>query len=111
MFNNYKEMYKTIDDIKIGDIKWRNFTVRYTGVCPPSDVLPWMEDMYEVYYHDPHKVVCSNIANLDFATELDYSPYREYVTETNEQCWCDFMSGDWAWNQAVRIISIEACCV
>ena len=75
---------------------------------PPSNVPPWMEDTYQVYYRDPHEVVCSIVANPDFATELDYSLYREYVTETNDRRWCDFMSGDWAWNQAVSVIFIEA---
>ncbi|KAN0101066.1 hypothetical protein V8E55_001050 [Tylopilus felleus] len=88
LFNNHKEIYGAIDDIKIGDIKWRNFMVQYTG------------DTYQVHYRDPHEVVCSIVTNPDFATELDYSLYREYVTETNDRRWCDFMSGDWAWNQA-----------
>jgi hypothetical protein len=106
LFNNHKEMYRTIDNIKIGEIKWRNFSVRYTSVRPPADVPPWMEDTYKVYYRDPHEVVRSIIANPDFAAELTYGPYREYLTETDERRWCDFMSGDWAWNQAASIFSI-----
>ena len=57
LFNNHKEIYGAINDIKIGDIKWRNFMVQYTGVHPPSNVPPWMEDTYQVYYRDPHEVV------------------------------------------------------
>lgn len=63
-----------------------------------------MDDPYEVYYRDPLEVVHSLVANPDFAAELDYCPYREYVTDTNERRRCDFMSGDWAWNQAVCVI-------
>ena len=47
LFNNHKEIYGAIDDIKIGDIKWKNFMVQYTGVRPPSNVPPWMEDTYQ----------------------------------------------------------------
>ncbi|KAG1743668.1 uncharacterized protein EDB91DRAFT_1247159 [Suillus paluster] len=32
--------------------------------------------------------------------EMDYQPYREFSTDNDECQWQDFMSGDWAWNQA-----------
>ncbi|KAG2345489.1 hypothetical protein BDR05DRAFT_998119 [Suillus weaverae] len=40
------------------------------------------------------------LANPDYATEMDYRPYREFSTDNDECQWQDFMSGDWAWNQA-----------
>jgi len=41
------------------------------------------------------------LANPDYATKMDYLPYCEYSTNNDERQWQDFMSGDWAWNQAV----------
>ena len=94
-------MYRAIDNIDLGDVKWSNFTVHYTGARPPTDVPSWMDDRYEVYFRDPLEVVHNMLANPEFSSTLDYCPYREYETETNERRWSDFMSGDWAWNQAV----------
>ena len=52
-------------------------------------------------FRDPKKVVCNMLANPDFAKEIDLVPYREYDSEVNKRHWCDFMSADWAWKQAV----------
>lgn len=43
------------------------------------------------------------LANPDYAKEFDYRPYREFSTDDDERQWKDFMSGDWAWDQAVRL--------
>jgi hypothetical protein len=43
------------------------------------------------------------LANLAYANEMDYRPYREYATDGDERQLRDFMSADWAWNQAVSV--------
>ena len=101
LFTNHKDLYKMIDRLTLGDIKWSNFAVKYTGPQPDQNVLPWMKGSYEVYFCDPKKVVCNMLANPDFAKEFDLVPYQEYDSEVNKRCWCDFMSADWAWKQAV----------
>lgn len=101
-YRTHKDVYSKIDLIKLGDIPWQNLTVRYTGERPnDGDIPPWMNDTYKVYFRDPLELVRNIAANPDFKTEMDYVPYREFVTATNERHWCDFMSTDWAWNQAV----------
>ena len=47
------------------------------------------------------------LQNPDFANSFDYAPLREY--DENGNCrYKNFMSGDWAWKQAVRQISMTA---
>jgi hypothetical protein len=43
------------------------------------------------------------LANPDYKDEIDYVPFREYDTSDSTRRWKDFMSGDWAWQQAVRL--------
>ncbi|KAG1730440.1 hypothetical protein EDB19DRAFT_2011343 [Suillus lakei] len=40
------------------------------------------------------------LANPDYVEEFDYRPYHEFLTDSDEHQWRDFMSGDWAWDQA-----------
>ncbi|KAG1867407.1 hypothetical protein F4604DRAFT_1682616 [Suillus subluteus] len=83
-FADCHDLYKTIDSTPVGDIKWQSFKVQYTGEKPAHNIPPWMDQPYDVWYHDPHEVVRSML----------------YLTDSDERQWQDFMSGDWAWNQA-----------
>ncbi|KAG1721051.1 hypothetical protein EDB19DRAFT_1962612 [Suillus lakei] len=109
LYRNYhpsltKKCYsQTIDNTPLGDVKWRSFSVKYTGDIPDEGPLPWMTESYYVWFCDPHQVVQNMLANPDYASEVDLRPYREYATEMDECQWQDFMSGDWAWNQADQI--------
>ena len=60
-----------------------------------------MHDNYDVWFRDPCKVVHNMLANPDFVDEMDYQPSHEYNMKTSTWQWQDFMSGDWAWWQAV----------
>ncbi|KAG2342371.1 hypothetical protein BDR05DRAFT_976526 [Suillus weaverae] len=99
-FADCRDLYKTTDSTPVGDVKWQSFKVQYTGEKPAHDVPPWMTKSHDVWYHDPHEVICNMLANSDYATEMDYWPYREFSADNDERQWQDFMSGDWAWNQA-----------
>jgi len=103
IFKDHHELYNTIDSTPLGGVKWESFSVKYTGQPPDDSVAPWMEDSYNVWFRDPHEVVRNMLANPDYATEIDLRPYREFSTDHDERQWKDFMSGDWAWNQAVRL--------
>ncbi|KAG2338926.1 hypothetical protein BDR05DRAFT_951503 [Suillus weaverae] len=98
-FADYRDLYKTIDNIPVGDVKWQSFSAQYTGARP--DVAPpWMDQTFDVWYRDPHQVVRNMLGNPDYVQEFDYRPYREFSTDGDVRQWKDFMSGDWAWNQA-----------
>jgi hypothetical protein len=103
LFTDHRDVYRTIDNTPLGDVKWQSFSVKYTGDIPDEGPLPWMTESYDVWFRDPHQVVQNMLANPDYASEVDMRPYSEFATETDERQWQDFMSGDWAWNQAVRL--------
>ncbi|KAI5998603.1 hypothetical protein EDD15DRAFT_2386521 [Pisolithus albus] len=109
IFSSHTEMYRTIDNTQVGDVKWQSFAVKYTGDAE-VDPAPWMHDKYDVWFRDPHKVVQNMLANPEFANEMDYQPFREYDAKTSTRRWQDFMSGDWAWRQA-DIIAQDADCL
>ncbi|KAG1728600.1 uncharacterized protein EDB91DRAFT_1239333 [Suillus paluster] len=86
--DDHKDLHETIDSIPLGDVKWEGFSCTYTGEKPDSDYPPWME------------VIHNMLANPAYSDEMDYQPYWEYSTNGDERQWQDFMSGDWAWDQA-----------
>lgn len=103
-FQNHQEMLATIDAIKLGDIPWQTFSARYSGDVPSENPPDWMLKEYTVCFRDPLSVVRSMISNPDFNGQFDYAPYTEH--EDGKRRWSDVMSGDWAWKQAVRLISL-----
>ena len=107
-FHNHWDMYNTIDCTTFGDIPWSSFSLQYNSEKPTDSVLAWMDTSYEICYRDPRAVIHRMLANPDFKDYMDYVPYCEYDPKTLERCWQDFMSGDWAWQQAVsHFISIS----
>ncbi|KAG1886992.1 hypothetical protein F4604DRAFT_1889809 [Suillus subluteus] len=107
LFPDHCDVYRTIDNTPLGDVKWQSFSVKYTGTIPDEGAPPWMADSHDVWFRDPRDVVRNMLANPDFAAEMDLQPYREFATENDERQWQDFMSGDWGWAQA-DIISKDA---
>jgi hypothetical protein len=101
-FADCRDLYKTIDNTPVGDVKWQSFSATYTGTRPTVNAPPWMDQSFDVWYRDPREVIRNMLANPDYAQEFDYRPYREFSTESDTRQWKDFMSGDWAWDQAVR---------
>ncbi|OJA11452.1 hypothetical protein AZE42_12042 [Rhizopogon vesiculosus] len=102
-FADHRDLYQTIDSTPLGDVKWQSFSVQYSGEKPDINIPPWMNDTYDVWFRDPHEVVCNMLANPMYADEMDYRPYREYASANDERQWKDFMSGDWVWEQADEI--------
>lgn len=94
-----KEMYQRIDAIPYGKVDWHSFTLTYNYEDGTDDLPSWMEDPQVVWYRDPLKVLRSIIANPSFDGEFDYVPYHEYIDGVHH--FQNFMSGDWAWKQAV----------
>ncbi|KAG2122561.1 hypothetical protein BD769DRAFT_1629210 [Suillus cothurnatus] len=103
LFTDHRDIYRTINNTPLGDVKWQSFSVKYTGDIPDEGPLPWMTESYDVWFHNPHQVVQNMLTNPDYASEVDMRPYREFATEMDERQWQDFMSGDWAWNQVDQI--------
>ncbi|KAI6100515.1 hypothetical protein F5141DRAFT_1009290 [Pisolithus sp. B1] len=101
LFTNHTDLYCVIDSTRTGDVKWDNFTIQYTGEEQGGEPAPWMSNTYEVWYQDPCEVIHGILVSSEFTDSLDFVPYWEYNTSNDQRCWQDFMSGDWAWEQAV----------
>ena len=102
LFLSSKDLYDTIDSMELGDIAWQAFTVEYNGEIPDSEEIPpWKRKLYEVWFQDPLKVAEGQIANKDYAYKMDHAP--KHIFSSVQKCqYSDFMSGNWAWEQAVQ---------
>jgi Plavaka transposase len=101
-FTNHRDMYSTIDSITVGDVPWQTFSVSYNGDIP-EDSPAWMTAKYEVCYWDPLLVMEQQLGNKDFDGQIDFSPKR--IFQDGKRQYMDLMSGNWAWEQAVRQFS------
>ena len=110
-YHKHKDMYNTIDAIPYGHVPWNSLSLYCQGECPDEGPVPsWMDAEYDVWLCDPRKLLHNLITNLDFKDEFDYTPYHEYID--GKHIFQDFMSGDWAWRQAVcmNFVSIVSFC-
>jgi hypothetical protein len=103
-FASHSDLCKMIDTTPIGGIPWRSITLSYNGI-KPDNAPPWMQAEYAVWYRDPYMLFKNMLENPEFADHFDYAPYRRYDTK-GDRVYEHFMSGDWAWKQAVRDTSI-----
>ena len=101
-FQSHKDVYSTIDAIPIGGVPWQSLNFTYDGP-KPVDAPKWMTAEYTVWYRDPHELFLNMLKNPDFEKSFDYAPYRQYDKKGNHR-YEHFMSGDWAWQQAVCYI-------
>lgn len=110
-FSDHHDLYDTIDATPIGGVPWQSATLTYNGPLGlfPEQVLPWMKQEYTIWFRDPRLLFKNMLENPDFADSFDYAPYRQYDAKGSRR-YQHFMSGDWAWNQAVSII-VSPCYV
>ena len=101
-FVNHKDMYASIDATDVGNVLWKRFSCRYRGEID-EDSPSWKKKEYYVHYRDPLAVVKEMLANTTFDGQMDYAPYLEYSSR-GHRSFCDFMSGNWAYNLAVSTL-------
>lgn len=106
-FASHQHLYATVDAITFGDVPWQTFSVTYNGPVPDGAMPSWMIREYDVWFRDPRLVLRNQYSNPDFADDIDWVPKRSY-SANGKRKYRDFMSGDWAWNQAVSGISQSA---
>ncbi|KAG0699688.1 hypothetical protein DFH29DRAFT_983453 [Suillus ampliporus] len=102
-FADHQDLYHTIDSSALGEVKWESFQVQYSGEKPDVNVPSWMDNSFDVWFRDPREVVHNMLANPTYSDEINYRLYCEYASSNDERQWKDFMSGDWAWDQADKI--------
>jgi hypothetical protein len=104
----HAELYNIIDSVQVGDIGWECFGVKYSG-NRLDHLVPWMQDVYDIWMSDPDSAISQIIGSADYTNLMDFVPYREYDAATNTCHWKDFMSGDWAWEEAVGLSVYYTC--
>ncbi|KAF8836748.1 hypothetical protein BDN67DRAFT_992022 [Paxillus ammoniavirescens] len=102
-FVDHKDLHNMINATLLGNVSWESFKLKYSGECPSGQVTPWMTQTYKFWFHNSHSVVENMFSNPDFDGEIDYVPYRDFLEEGETHRYENFMSGDWAWNQADEI--------
>jgi Plavaka transposase len=101
-FSTATQLYDTIDSTPLGDVTWESFALQYNGHRPVENTPSWMQAEYDVWFRDPRTLVHNLLSNPDFKSGFDYAPYQER-TANGIHRFQDFMSGNWAWNQAVGL--------
>ncbi|KAG1809209.1 hypothetical protein EV424DRAFT_1543155 [Suillus variegatus] len=89
-FVDHKDLHRVINATQLGNVPWQCFSVQYMGNT--LNMIPlrgWTKNMRS--------------ANPTYKGEIDFVPFREYDASDNTHQWKDFMSGDWAWQQADEI--------
>ena len=74
LVENCDNLYNAIDSIMEGEVPWNSFSVQYNGPQPEANIPQWMDEKYEVFYWNPHKVVKSMLRNKTFDSNFNYTP-------------------------------------
>ncbi|KAI6043751.1 hypothetical protein EDC04DRAFT_2866238 [Pisolithus marmoratus] len=67
-----------------------------------------MFDVYDVWYQDLCQVIHNLLGCTNIKDEMDFIPYQEFDAMNKQRHWEDFMSGDWAWEEVDKIISVNS---
>lgn len=95
-------LHQTIDSTHLGDVRWESFALQYDQRQPVENAPQWTQAEYDVWFRNPRTLVHNLLSNPDFKSDFDYAPYQEYTTDGVHR-FQDFMSGNWAWSQAVSL--------
>lgn len=102
-FRNSTDLYQTIDSARVGSVRWQSFEVSYPPEAQPSggrEVPSWMNASYDVWYRDVREIAKTILANPALSKTIDYGPVK-VINRDGKREYCNFMSADWAWGQAV----------
>jgi hypothetical protein len=105
-FQDYKEIYETIDATKVGDAPWKCYQT--TPMAVGDDAPAWARQSYEVWYRDPDVVIANMLDNPDFDGAFDTAPYVHLDAQGNRR-WSDFMSANFAWRHSVSFVDYAVC--
>jgi Plavaka transposase len=100
LFSNATQMYNIVDSTLLGNIPWESFSLQYNRIQPEDDIPSWMKVDYDVWFRNAHTLVHNMLSNPNFKSDFDVAPLQEH-TANGTHCFCNFMSGNWAWKQAV----------
>ena len=93
--------YDAIDATPISGALWQCAALSYNGSHPESPLI-WMDAEYTIWYQNLCLLFRNMLENPDFSGSVYYVLYWQFDAKGSCQ-YEHFMSGDLAWNQAVRI--------
>ncbi|KAJ7803304.1 hypothetical protein B0H13DRAFT_2244639 [Mycena leptocephala] len=93
-FQDYKEIYETIDATTVGNTPWK--CLQTEPLDPSPDTPAWARERYDVWYRDPDVVITNMLDNPDLDGAFDTTPYVR-VDAHGKRRWSDFMSANFAW--------------
>jgi hypothetical protein len=83
---------------------WQSCLLRYNSDEVPEGILPqWMTSEYYVWFRDPHIIIKNMVSNPDYNHHADVALVRIF-NSNGIRVYQNFMSGDWAWEEAVSLI-------
>ena len=98
---NHQRLYRQIDAIELGDVRWENALLKYNGPLPTVTRPPeWKTTEYDIWFRNPREVIRNMLARIDFDGHIDYVAYQEFDGEKRQ--YNNVMSGNWSWRQSVR---------
>jgi hypothetical protein len=97
-------MYNTIDSIKEGPSGWTTAKFQYTGPRPAGTPPKWMSETYELVFRDARTILHDQISRPELDGHFNYTPYIQY-NEMGHRVWSNLMSGTWAWDEAVSLLT------
>ena len=101
-WQNARNMYDTIDSITVSGVGWTTHRLSYRGPQPSGTVPHWMQESYKLNVRNVLSVFEEQLASKEFDGQFEYTPYKEY-DEKGSRVYSNFMSGNWAFHEAVRI--------
>lgn len=105
-FVNHQDLQNAIDSIPMGEVPWETFSISYEGPKPAGNIPPWMEQEYTFWYRCPRQLLINQLSDRSFAKEMDWASKRVYRRGLKRE-YKDFMSGDWAWQEAVSNVVVQ----
>ncbi|KAG6855225.1 hypothetical protein H0H87_006543 [Tephrocybe sp. NHM501043] len=105
-WKNAKDLYETINSIKVGDIGWKMHKFKYNGPKPTSPPC-WMEETYELNVQDILKVTKHQLSTSKFDRFFHTTPFEEFDHAGNcvmsdimsasypEQVWLSGIVSNW----------------
>jgi hypothetical protein len=100
IFANVEELHSAIDDSTHGGAAWRELEFKYDGHVDDHSP-PWKKATYISHTRNALEIVKNMVASPEFRDKWDTTPMEEYYTVGHERRYSNFMSGRWAWREAV----------
>ncbi|KAF8262141.1 hypothetical protein EI94DRAFT_1773267 [Lactarius quietus] len=101
-WQNAKDMYETIDSIKVSGVDWMTHRLTYSGPWPSGTVPHWMQESYELNLRNLFSVFEGQLALKEFDGQFEYTPYEEYDKD-GSRVYSNLMSGNWAFREVDTI--------